>query len=178
MHMLLSLLGTIVTIVILFKRLSDSGIDLSWLNPFSANQEQPSGKSSDQKDQLFSVSDPLEVAALLAITIAKIDGDLSSHEKTVLLKLFQSEFHCSEQQASDLLLSSNTLFGDGRLAISMPGQIMQSSLQSFSPEKAQSVMHLLNTISQVDSNNHAAKQGFVNQIEAIFDTHFSAIDQS
>ena len=174
MHMLLSLLGTIVTIVILCKRLSDSGIDLSWLNPFGLSSD----TSSDQGKQLFSLSDPLEVAALLATTIAKIDGDLSSQEKTVLLQLFQTEFHISEQQASDRLRCSNILFGDGRLAITMPAQIMHASLQSFSPEKAQSVMRLLNTISQVDNKNQAATQGFVSQIEAIFDAHFNSINQS
>jgi uncharacterized tellurite resistance protein B-like protein len=175
MHMLLSLLGAIVTIVILFKRLADSGIDLAGLNPFSSS---PSAASDDPEKQLFSLSDPLEVAALLATTTAKIDGDLSSEEKTMLLQLFQREFHKNEQQASDLLRSSVYLFADGNQAISMPDKIMYSSLQSFSPEKAQSVMRLLNAISQVDDNNQAAKQAYINKVEATFDTHFKSSDSS
>jgi uncharacterized tellurite resistance protein B-like protein len=173
MHMLLSLLGAIVTIVILFKRLADSGIDLAGLNPFSSS---PSTASDDPEKQLFSLSDPLEVAALLATTTAKIDGDLSSEEKTMLLQLFQSEFHKNEQQASDLLISSVYLFADGREAIAMPDKIMHTSLQSFSPEKAQSLMRLLNAISQVDNINQAAKQAYVNKVEAIFEAHFNSSD--
>ena len=96
----------------------------------------------------------------------------------MLLQLFQREFHKNEQQASDLLRSSVYLFADGNEAISMPDKIMHASLQSFSPEKAQSVMRLLNSISQVNNNNQAAKQVYINKVEATFDTHFKSNDSS
>lgn len=173
MQMLLSLLGAIVTVVILYKRLADSGIDLAWLNPFSSARGRP---SNAQGQQIFSLYEPLEVAALLATTTAKIDGDLSSEEKAVLLQLFQSEFNKSEQQASELLISSVYLFADGREAIAMPDKIMHTSLQSFSAEMAQSVMRLLNAISQLDNINQAAKQAYVDKVAATFDAHFKSRD--
>jgi uncharacterized tellurite resistance protein B-like protein len=173
MQMLLSLLGTIVTIVVLYKRLSDSGIDVSWLNPFSSSN---GSRNNGQGNRIFALSDPLEVAALLATTTAKMDGDLSSQEKAILLQLFQSEFRKNEQQASDLLISSVYLFADGSEAIAMPDKIMLTSLHSFSPEKAQSVMRILNSISQVDNNNQAAKQAYVDKVEATFDAHFKSSD--
>ena len=176
MHILLGLLGTIVTILVLFKRLSDAGIDIGWLNPFAWRRRR-AWRNKYQGNPIFSLSDPLEVAALLATTTAKMDGDLSSEEKTILLELFQSEFNKSEKEASDLLMSSIYLFGDGIDVIAKPEKVLKMSLASFSPEKARSVMSLLTAISNIDEKNQTAKRGYVATIEATFDAHFKSGDQ-
>lgn len=176
MHILLGILSALVTIIVLFKRLSDAGIDIAWLNPFTWRRRRAWHKSY-QGNPIFSLSDPLEVAALLATTTAKIDGDLSSEEKTILLQLFQSEFRKNEKEASELLMSSIYLFGDGEDAMRKPDKILRTSLTSFSPEKAQSVMSLLKAISNIDQKNQAAKHAYVDKVEAIFDAHFKPSDQ-
>lgn len=176
MHILLALLGSIVTILVLFKRLSDAGIDIGWLNPFAWRRRR-AWRNKYQGNPIFSLSDPLEVAALLATTTAKLDGDLSFEEKTILLELFQSEFHKSEKEASDLLMSSIYLFGDGADAIAKPESVLKNSLESFSPEKARSVMSLLTAISNIDEKNQDSKRGYVAKIEATFDAHFKSDDQ-
>jgi len=114
------------------------------------------------------------IAALLATTAAKIDGDLSAEEKTRLLSLFQSEFHKDEKEASDLLMSSIYLFGDGQDAIAKPEKIMKSSLDKFDEDKARSVMNLLKEISQIEPKNQDAKQRYIAKVEAVFDAQFRA----
>ena len=176
MHIILGVLGTIVTILVLFKRLSDAGIDIGWLNPFAWRRRR-AWRNKYEGNPVFSLSDPLEVAALLATTAAKIDGDLSSEEKSVLLELFENEFHKSEKEASDLLMSSIYLFGDGQDAITKPEKILNNAIDSFNPEKARSVMNLLNAVASLDDKNQASKIEFVEKIEAAFDAHFKSIDQ-
>lgn len=175
MHILLGLLGTIVTILVLFKRLSDAGIDIGWLNPFAWRRRR-AWRNKYQGNPIFSLYEPLEAAALLAATIAKIDGDLSSEEKTHLLSLFQSEFHKTEKEASDLLMSSIYLFGDGEDAIAKPEKVLASSLDQFDENRARSLMNILTQVSQIDSKNQAAKQAYISKIEIIFDNKFRAKD--
>ena len=176
MHIILAFLGAIVTILVLFKRLSDAGIDIGWLNPFAWRRRR-AWRNKYQGNPIFSLSDPLEVAALLATTTAKIDGDLSLEEKTVLLELFQSEFNKTEKEASDLLMSSIYLFGDGNDALSKPDKILKSSLESFNPEKAQSVMNMLKAITKIDDKNRNSKDAYVAKVEATFDAHFKSSDE-
>jgi len=173
MHIILGLLGTIVTILVLFKRLSDAGIDIGWLNPFAWRRRR-AWRKQYEGNPIFSLYEPLEVAALLATTAAKIDGDLSAEEKTRLLSLFQSEFHKTEQEASDLLMSSIYLFGDGEDAIAKPEKVMKSALEKFDEAKARSVMNLLTEISQIEPKNQDAKKRFIAKIEAVFDAQFRA----
>ncbi len=173
MHIILGLLGTIVTILVLFKRLSDAGVDIGWLNPFAWRRRR-AWRKQYEGNPIFSLYEPLEVAALLATTAAKIDGDLSAEEKTRLLSLFQSEFHKDEKEASDLLMSSIYLFGDGQDAIAKPEKIMKSALDKFDEDKARSVMNLLKEISQIEPKNQDAKQQYIAKVEAVFDAQFRA----
>ena len=139
MHIILGLLGTIVTILILLNRLSDAGIDFGWLNPFTWRRRR-AWRKKFEGNPVFALDTPLEVAALLATSLAKIDGEISKEEKATLLSLFQSEFGKTEKEASDLLMSSIYLFGDGEQAIAKPDKVMQRSLDKFSDEQAESVM--------------------------------------
>lgn len=171
MHIILGVLGTIVTILVLFKRLSDAGIDIGWLNPFSWRRRR-AWRKQYEGNPIFFLNEPLEVAAILATTVAKIDGEMSKEEKAILLSLFQSEFGKTEKEASDLLLSSIYIFGDGLDAISKPEKIMRKSLEKFSSEQASSVMSLLKVIKDLDPANADAKDGYVKKINQVFDTHF------
>jgi len=171
MHIILGVLGTIVTILVLFKRLSDAGIDIGWLNPFLWSRRR-AWRKKYEGNTIFCLTEPLEVAAMLATTVAKIDGEISKEEKAILLSLFQNEFGKSEEEASALLLSSIYIFGDGQDAISKPDKIMKKSLEAFSQEQASSVIKLLAVIKDIDPANAEAKQRYVEKVERVFDKRF------
>ncbi len=173
MHIILAALGLIVTILILFKRLSDAGIDIGWLNPFAWQRRRAWRKKYDG-NPVFLLDKPLEVAALLATSVAKIDGEISREEKEILLSLFQSEFGKTEQEASELLMSSIFIFGNGEDALSKPEKILERSLSEFSEEQAQSVMKLLQAIKDIDRSNVDAKEQYLGRIFNVFDKQFGS----
>ena len=171
MHIILGILGTIVTILVLIKRLSDAGIDITWLNPFTWHRRR-TWSNNYQGNPIFSLNDPLEVAALLATTVAKIDGEISREEKEILLSLFQKEFNKSEKESSDLLMSSIYLFGDGDEAVSKPEAILKFSIDEFTEDQASSLIKLLETISTIDKTNQPSKDKYVQRIISVFNSHF------
>jgi len=175
MHIILAALGLIVTILILLKRLGEAGIDIGWLNPFTWRRRR-AWRKKIEGNPVFSLEGPLEVAAMLAISVAKIDGEISSEEKQTLLSLFQSEFGKTEKEASDLLMSSIYIFGDGQEAIAKPDKVMRRASKKFSEEQARSVMSLLDTIREIDSSNANAKEKFVGKVENEFDKIFNEND--
>src|SRR5262245_52691087 len=105
MHIVLGALAILVTLLILLKRLADAGIDLAGLNPFLwRRRKQWLDKMSG--NPLFLISDPKEVAAILAVGVAKIDGDMTGDDKRTLLNEFESTFAMKARGASELLGSS------------------------------------------------------------------------
>jgi hypothetical protein len=169
--MILGFLGTIVTILVLIKRMDDAGIDIGWLNPFTWHHRR-TWRKKHQGNPAFSLEQPLDVAAMLATAVAKIDGEISKEEKVKLLTLFQTEFGKTEKEASDLLMSSIYLFGDGEDVLGKPEKIMHRSLENFSEEQASSVMSLLNAIKDIDRANANEKNRFVNKVEMVFSAKF------
>lgn len=173
MHIILGLLGAVVTILILVKRLSEAGIDIGWLNPFSWYRRR-TWRQKYEGNPVFSLDTPLEVAAMLATAVAKIDGEISKEEKAILLSVFQNEFGKSEKEASDLLMSSIYLFGDGQDALAKPENILKRSLEKFSEDQARSVMLLLKSIAKIDTANAAEKDRFVSRVDSVFSNKFDS----
>ncbi len=122
MHLILAFLGTVVTILILVNRLSDAGLDIGWLNPFTWRRRR-AWRNKLEGNPVFSLSEPLEVAALLSTAVAKLDGEISREEKAALLELFKHEFNRTDEEAADLLRSSTYLFGDGDEVTAKPDKI-------------------------------------------------------
>ena len=64
MHVLLGILGSIITILILLKRLADSGIDLAGLNPFLWHRRRK-WRMKVEGNPIHAISSPMELTALL-----------------------------------------------------------------------------------------------------------------
>jgi uncharacterized tellurite resistance protein B-like protein len=169
--MILAALGFIVTILILFNRLADSGIDIGWLNPFTWFRRK-SWRDRSTGNPIFTMTKPIDVAVVLAVTVAKIDGDISQQEKEALVSLFQDEFEKSEKEASDMMIFGTHLFADGHDAISKPEKIIKFSLEQFTEEQAQSLMNLLNNVLKIGNLNINDKEKYIQRINTVFASHF------
>ena len=107
MHIVLGILGSIITILYMLDRL---GINLGGLNPFYWRRRR-AWAAKYQGDPIYSIEDPMHVAALLIVGTAKLDGDLSAEQKNVILSQFESSFSLDSRAASELLGSAAHLLG-------------------------------------------------------------------
>ncbi len=71
MHVIIGLLGGLVTIFYLLDRL---GVDIGGLNPFYWYRRHAYAKKIGA-DPIYSIEDPVHVAALLIIGTAKLEGE-------------------------------------------------------------------------------------------------------
>lgn len=172
MHIILGILGAIVTILVLANRLSDAGIDLTWLNPFAWHRRR-TWRKKYEGNPIFSLYEPIEVAALLATVTAKLDGDLSKEEKSALIALFQAEFGKSEREASDLLMSSVYLMGNGDEALKKPDRVIAASLEKYTIEQVESTLKLIDAVIQISDLNAQEKQTYRNEVAKIFSKKFN-----
>jgi uncharacterized tellurite resistance protein B-like protein len=149
LHIILGLLGAIVAILVLLYRLADAGIDLGGLNPFLWRRRR-SWRQQFEANPIFSLEDPKDLAAVLAVGMAKIDGDMSAEEKRALLGEFEATFALGANSASDLLASSAHLLGDARVLQTQLGDVLAERRDLFSPEQIDSLLAMLERIANVD----------------------------
>ena len=172
MHVLLGILGSVITILILLKRLADLGIDLAGLNPFLW-QRRRQWRMKVQGNPIYAVSSPMELTALLMTATAKIDGDMSAEEKKALLSFMESEFQLSTRDAADLLVASAHMLGDGADLHQNLDRVMKPGLDQFSEAQARSALELLDKVCGVDAAANELKREFIAKVRQFFDARFA-----
>ncbi len=173
MHILLGLLGTVVTILWLLHRLAEMGIDLGGLNPWLWNRRR-TWKKKYEANPIYSLEGPMEVTALLITATAKADGEMSSDEKHEILEIFEDEFKLSKHDAAGLLTSSTYLYGKGDEVRSNLKRILAPSLERFTAEQASSAIELLDRISITGSPATVVQLDFISEAREILSKSIAA----
>jgi len=166
MHIILGILGTIVTILWLLHRLGEMGITLGGLNPFLWSRRRKWTKHHDA-NPIYKIDSPLDVTALLITATAKADGDMSSDEKHKILSMFEDEFHLSKKDAAALLISSSHLLSKGDEVRDNLKGVLAPSLGDFTAVQAASVIDMLHQISQVGTSPSVLQRTLIENISAI-----------
>lgn len=149
MAYLLGMLGVIVTVLVLLSRLADAGIDLGGLNPFLTRRRR-AWRQKFEANPLFGLDKPMDVAAVLAVGVAKADGDMSMEQKQALLASFQQTFRIDGLAAEELLASSAHLVGDGRILRDQIHDVVARSKEHFTDIQIESTLSLLEEIAALE----------------------------
>lgn len=142
MHIVLGFLTSLVTILYLLDRM---GINLGGLNPFYWRRRRAWAKKYGG-DPIYAVEDPLEVAALFVVGIAKMDGDITADEKKSILSEFSSKFSLTDREASQLLGSSAHLLGHPQLIDSQLNGVLGRTENLFTPDQAESLVSMMTAV--------------------------------
>jgi hypothetical protein len=169
MHIILSALGAIITILVLLNRLEASGIDIGWLNPFAWKRRRDWAKKY-HANPIYSLDSPMEITALVMVALAKSEGEISAEQKREILSKYQEVFHLSEESASELFSSITFLLKEDISAIKDINKLLDPSGDQFTPEQASSTISLFKHISSLEG----AENSFQKDVIRSFEEYFSA----
>ena len=163
MPYLLGLLGLIVSVVILLHRLADAGIDLGGLNPFLTRRRR-AWRQKFEANPLFGLDNPMDAAAVLAVGVAKADGDMTTEQKQALLVSFERTFRIDGRAAEELLASSAHLVGDGRILRDQAHDVIARGKEQFTDSQIESTLSLLEEIAEVEGASDRQRK-LISQVE-------------
>ncbi len=169
MHVILGLLGTIVTILYLLNRLGGLGIDFGWLNPFHWRRRR-SWAAKYESDPIYSVEDPIHVAALLVIGAAKLDGDLSADQKRIIIDQFETRFSLDAKEASGLLGSAAHLLAAPQLVGTQLSGLASKNKERFSEEQTESMLNMMSAVATSDGELSDDQRAYIDEIRSLFAT--------
>lgn len=153
MHVILGILGSIVTILYLLDRL---GVDLGGLNPWSWRRRRAWSRRY-HGDPIHSVEDPMQIAAILVAGVAKLDGELDAEEKQAILDQFQSNFSLDARAASELLGSVTFLLGAPQVISAQLDGVMDRNKDRFTHEQADSLVRMAEAVTQTHGQASAGQ---------------------
>ena len=169
MHIILGVLGSVVTVLWLLHRLAEMGIDLGGLNPWLW-QRRRKWRKQYEGNPIYTIDSPMEATALLVTAVAKADGDMSVEEKKAILAMFESEFHLSKRDAAGLLISSVHLLGNGEALHSNLEGVLKRSQENFTPEQSESALGMVDSIGRIGGGHSEPQADLMQQIRQQFST--------
>jgi uncharacterized tellurite resistance protein B-like protein len=164
MHVVLALLTTIVSVLYLLDRM---GIDLGGLNPFYWRRRR-AWAAKYQGDPIYSVEDPMHVAALLIVGVAKLDGDMSAEQKKVVLDQFESKFSLDSSAASELLGSAAHLLGAPQVIDAQLEGVAKKNKDRLANDQAESMIQMIVDVASADGKLSAKQSDYVASVRALF----------
>lgn len=164
MHVVIMLLGSIVTILYLLDRL---GVDIGWLNPFHWAHRRRWAKKYEG-DPIYAVEEPLHIAALLIVGVAKLDGDLSAEQKQSALEQFETGFKLESKDASELMASASHLLGGPQILENQLDSLINRNKGRFSREQAESMMQMMVKVASADGGLSDGQQAYIDKARAGF----------
>lgn len=169
MHIILSLLGAAITILILLNRLEASGIDIGWLNPFAWKRRREWSRKY-HADPVYCIDSPMEVTALIMVALAKSEGEISAEQKREILNKFQEVFQLSESAAIELFQSIIFLLKENISAIQNTEKFLTPSTDKFTSEQVSSSISLFKYISSLEGPGNTFQIEVINSFEDYFRT--------
>lgn len=164
MHIVLGILGSIITILYMLDRL---GINLGGLNPFHWRRRR-AWAARYHGDPIFSVEDPMHVAALLIVGVAKLDGDLSAEQKKVVLSLFESNFSLESHEASELLGSAAHLLGSPQVIDTQLNGVAEKNKDLFAEDQSESMIQMMVDVGAAEDGLTAKQSEFIASVRSLF----------
>ena len=144
MHILIGLITAITGLLYALDRLN---VDLGGLNPFSWWRRRKWMKRYEG-DPVYATDDPLEIAAIALVGIAKVDGDITAEKKQRIEQVFAETFAMGETDAHQLLISSSHLLGAPQVVATQVQGLLKRTAKSFSDVQAGSVVSMIDDIYQ------------------------------
>lgn len=162
MHIVIGVLSALVTIFYLLDRL---GIDIGGLNPFYWRRRRAWAKKY-QGDPIYSVEDPMHVAAILIVGAAKLDGDLTAESKKAAMQQFRSKFSLDTGGASELLGSAAHLLGSPQILDTQLNGLVDKNHKRFTPEQAESMIEMVSDVAAADGPLSTRQTEFIDSLRA------------
>lgn len=167
MHIILSVITALGGLIWAIVALQRSGFDINSLNPFLWHRHNQWRKKYDAKP-IYKLLEPLDVAALLLLGIAKCEGEVSAEQKQMLVSIFEQDFHLSPDQASDQLLASSHFLRDEIYLVDNINKILEKSSSKFIDTQVNSLLSLMQQVAEVESPINQEQQKLVGATRLYF----------
>lgn len=162
MHVIIGILGSAVTIFYLLDRL---GVDIGGLNPFYWYRRHQFAKRLGA-DPIYSIDDPVHVASLLVIGVAKLGGDLTVEQKRVAQEQFETNFSMDAKASSELFGSAAHLLAAPQLIDDQLHKLIGNNQHRFSAEQSESLLQMMSRVAAAEGQPSEAQHSFINAVRA------------
>jgi hypothetical protein len=111
----------------------------------------------------------VDVAAVLLLATAKCEGEVSAEQKQALLKIFETEFSQSADEAADLLVASAHLLRNEVYVLDNLDRVLERSKDRFTAAQVASLTGLMRRMADLDGAANEEQQKLIDATQRFFE---------
>lgn len=163
MHIIIGLITAIAGFIWALHSLQNAGFDLNALNPFTWARRRKWEKQLGTKP-MHALEDSMEAAALLVISIAKAEGEITRDTKMEILELFENEFGVNRSKAISLFSASSFMLKDSINVDAEVVHILSPSKSDFDESHALKLVEMMNKVASKENVITTSQQKIINAV--------------
>jgi uncharacterized tellurite resistance protein B-like protein len=160
MHVIIGALTAVAGLIWALVALQRAGVNLGSLNPFLWYRRAQWRKKYGEKP-LYVLDQPMDVAAVLLLGVAKCEGEISAEQKRKIRLIFEQEFRLNSDAASDLLLASSHLIRNEIYLSDNLSKILEKSSAKFTQEQVTSLLSLMQRVANSEGPPNTEQQRLI-----------------
>ena len=160
MHIVIGVLSAVAGLIWAIVALQRSGVNFGDLNPFLWFRRSKWKKLYNEKP-IYNLGEPLDVACVLILGVAKCEGEISSGQKQAILQIYQTEFKLSPDAAADQLLASSHLIRDEIYLVDNLSKILHKSLNKFKEAQVDSMLAMMEKVAMLEGRINEEQQKLI-----------------
>ena len=170
MHVVIGVITAVAGLIWALVALQRAGVSLGSLDPFAWYRRMQWQRRYADKP-LYCLNDPMDVAAVLLLATAKCEGEVSAEQKQTLLRIFESEFSLSADEAADLLVAGAHLLRNEVYVLDSLGRVLERSKERFTMAQVASLVALMQRIAELDGPANEEQRKLIDATQRYFGEH-------
>lgn len=160
MHIVIGFLSSLVALLWVLYRLEEMGISLGGLNPFHWRRRR-AWRKKYEADPIYSLEDPMEVAAVAVIAIGKLEGDISAGQRAAAINEFSKAFSLDGKAALQLFGAASHLLGQPQVIDKQISGLLERHRRLFTAEQIDSVAAMMLAVASADGAPTDEQQSYL-----------------
>lgn len=165
MHIVIGFISSVVALLWALHRLEVMGISLGGLNPWHWRRRR-SWRKKYEADPIYSLEDPMEVAAVIILGVAKLDGNISAAQKAAAIKEFSSAFSLDDKAALQLFGAAAHMLGQPQVIDKQIQGLLERHKNLFTVEQVESLSAMIVTVGSADGGLTGEQRSFIDDFKA------------
>ena len=167
MHIVIGALSAMAGLIWAFVALQRSGFNPDSINPFLWYRRAQWRRKYGVRP-IYNLDDPMDVAAVLILGVAKCEGEISREQKQAIQGLFETEFGLDNNAAADLLLASAHLLRDEIYLVDNLEKVLARSAAAFAARQVESLSAMMMQIGTLESALNDEQRKLISATEQYF----------
>ena len=149
MHIIIGFITALAGLIWALNSLQNAGFDLNSLNPFALMRRRRWAKKLGTKP-MHALKESSDAAALLVVSIAKENGEITRDTKLEILSLFENEFGVNRKKSIEIFSSSAYLLEGVSNMSSEVKHVLKLSKEQFEQNHIEKLLKMLTIVSNLD----------------------------